>query len=381
MANKHLTNGTLGTYDEDNSGAAAGGAGTYGTRKMDGTPANTVTYAIGDMIQSFPIPVEKPAWIDRQPFSSYDYGDLKAGAKSVEFDLSYLLIEGQPLLYALGYIAAAPGGSDNAYIHTITGITPAVARELPSRTFHIQLEGSLTTSRYIDICGVITKQIDIGGETKNAAIKVSEKFVAQRITDENATTDLTGTASAGSEDDAQDFSAAPAWYDSALTYEDHYYLEDISVGGQTVLKDLNSWNISIQNELIPRRANRVGTDNYGRTINNYVGAWYLKGRRYNISLNVLPTDETYPIWAKMQAGNVADNDLIISLTRTKAVDGLENTIVYTFDTTICPVLDITGMVNFSLANDQSWTFMLQPKTLSGLVITDDIAAYGDYEPV
>ncbi|MCK5019712.1 MAG: hypothetical protein KAS32_21820 [Candidatus Peribacteraceae bacterium] len=380
MADKHLTEGTLGAYDEDNAGAAAGGAGVYGTRQMAGTPADTVTRLLGDYIDSFPIPTEKPAWIDRTKFTSFDFGELKSGAKMVEFELPYLLLEGPSLLYALGRIAAAPTGGDNAYVHTITPIEPAHAIELPSRTFHIQIENSLTTSRYIDICGVITNAIDVGGDDKNAAVTVKEKFLGQRITDENATTDLDGVASAGSEDDAQDFTAAPAFYDSNLTYEDPYYLESIIMGGVNITKDIKSWNINTINEFVSRRANRTGTDNYGRTINNYVGAHYLKKRRYSVALNLLPTDETYPFWVKMQEGDVANNDLVISLTRTKSHDSIENTIVYTFDTSVCPITDISGMVNFALANEQAWAFLLRPKTLTNVVITDDIANYGDYEP-
>ena len=376
MADEHLTSGTLGFYDEDNLDA-----GSYGTRKMDGTPANTVTVTLGEYIDSFPIPVEKPAWVDRTKFTGFDIGNLKAGAKIVEFSLAYNLYEGHPLLYILGPIQAAPGGGDDAYIHTLTGITPAIGVELPSRTGHIQIEDSLTTDRYIDICGCISKSIDIGGNIEIPGVKVTESFVAQRITDENATTDLDGVASAGTEDDAQDFTAAPIFKDTNLTVEDGYYLKSIVVGGTTITKDIVTWNIKIVNEFVPRRANRAGTDNYGRTINNYVGAYYLKSRRYNITLSVLPTDETFPMWTRMQAGNVADNDIVITLTRTKSHDSVENTIVFTFDTTNCPVIDITGMVNFALGNSASWSFILQPKTLVGCVITDDVAAYGDYEPV
>jgi len=375
MANKHLTKGTLGYYDEDNLGS-----GTYATRNMAATPADTVTYALGEYIDSFPIPIEKTHFIDKTKFTGFDYGDLKQGSKSVEFTLPYILMEGPPLLYALGPIPSAPTGSDDAYVHTLEGMTPSDGVELPSRTFHIQMEDSLTTSRYIDICGVVTKTIDIGGNMNDPYIKVSESFVAQRITDENATTDLDGVASAGSEDDAQDFTNAPRYFDTNLTVNDAYYLKSITVGGTDITKDLVSWNIKIINELVPRRANRSGTDNYGRTINNYVGAWYLKSRRYQISLAALPTDETYPMWTRMQAGNVSDNDLVITFTRTKSADGVENTIVWTFDTSTCPIIDITGMVNFALANDQHWSFILQPKTLSSLVITDDIPAYGVYEP-
>jgi hypothetical protein len=260
-------------------------------------------------------------------------------------------------------------------------MSPSTGVELPSRTFHIQMENSLTTDRYIDICGCITKSIDIGGDTKKAAVQVKENFVAQRITDENATTDLDGVASAGSEDDAQDFTNAPRFYDTNLTVEDPFYLESITVGGTDITKDVDTWNIRIMNDFVARRANRTGTDNYGRTINNYVGAWYLKKRRYDITLQALPTDETYPMWTRMQAGNVADNDLVFSLTRTKSDDGIENTAIFTFDASVCPVVDITGMINFALANDQNWTFLLQPKTLTNIVVTDDVPAYGDYEPV
>ena len=364
----YLENGTLGFINES----------TFGVRiEENGAAATTVTWTLGEYIGSFTIPIEKPALIDRGKYTSYDYGVLKAGAKQVEFSCKYMLMEGHSLWYVLGKIAEA--GSDNNYTHTITGMTPAEGVELPSRTFHIQLE-SLTTSKFIDICGVITQSIDIGGTMKEPGIQVTENFVAQRITDEGGTQVVTGEVLTA----AIDYTAAPAYMDSQLNVEDFYYLKHIKInfvgaGDTDMTSDLVSWNINIKNEFVPRRANRSGSDNYARTINNYVGAFYLKSRRYVITLNVLPSDKTI-LMMNAQQDQIVDNAITIEFHRIKTTGGEEDNIVWNFDNNpaICPVTDITAMANFSLANDQTWTFILQPKALVNVVVTDDVA---DYEVV
>jgi len=358
----YLEDGTLGFVNET----------TFGVRvEENGADATTVTWALGEYIGNFTIPIEKPALIDRGKFTSYDYGELKAGAKIVEFPIKYMLMEGHSLWYVLGKMTEA--GGDNARTHTITGMTPADGVELPSRTFHIQLE-SLTTPKMFDICGCVTQEIDIGGTMKEPGIQVTEKMVAQRITDEGGTQVVAGEVLTA----AIDYTAAPAYMDSTLTVEDFYYLEYINIsfeGGAAVemFSDLVSWNINIKNEFIPRRANRVGSDNYGRTINNYIGAFYLKSRRITITLNVLPSDKTIKMMNAQQDQKV-DNAVSIGFTRTKSDDDIENTIVWDFDhnTAVCPITDITAMANFALANDQTWTFILQPKALVNVIVTDAI---------
>ena len=364
----YLTNGTLGFVNES----------TYGIRiEENGAAASTVTWACGDYIGSFQIPKEKPGFIDKGAFTSFDYGELISGSKHVEFEINYLLMEGHCLWYVLGTIAEA--GSDNNYTHTITGLLPSVGIELPSRTFHIQLE-SLTTDKLIDISGCITQSIDIGGSAKDPGIKVKEKIVAQRITDEGGTQVLTGEVLTA----AIDYTAAPAYMDSQLTSEDYYYLESIVLniaggGNVDITPFVDTWNINISNELLPRRSNSAGEDNYGRSINNYVGAWYLKRRRYTITLNVLPSDETVLLWDSCQ-DQVTDNALTITFTRKKATGGETDNIVFDFDNNpaVCPVVDVTAIANFALANDNTWTFVLQPKALVDIVVTDDVS---DYEVV
>lgn len=365
----HLINGTLGFYLED---TGIGGGGTYGTRLMDGTPANTITYPFGEYFKAFPIPIEKPAFVDRALFTSFDYGNLKPGAKNVEFLLEYMLMEGLGLYFPLG--KEAKSGSSPDITHTLTPIAVTDTLELPSRTTHIDCP-SLTTDKIIDIPGCITQQVDLGGTAKQPGIFVKEKIVAQRITDENATHDINGVASAGSEDDAQNFSADPVYGDNTgLAVGDFYYLNDFTHETNSFMADMVSWNININNELIPRRANRAGTDNYGRTINNYVGGWYLKQRRYNITLSMLITDATKVLWDRMQTGTLS-NDLIFEFVRKRASDSNADSITITFDATTCPVIDITGLAAFSLGNDQVWTFVLQPKTLVSAVVIDDVNEY------
>lgn len=364
----YLQNGTLGFVNET----------TFGVRvEENGAPASTETWALGEYIGSFVIPTEKPVLTERGKLTSYDYGGLRAGAKQVEFPIKYALMEGHSLWYILGKIAEA--GSDPNFTHTITGITPAEGVELPSRTFHIQLE-SLTVSKFIDICGVVTQSIDIGGTRKERGIQVTENVVAQRITDEGGSQVVPGEVLTA----AIDYSAAPSYMDSELTVEDFYYLEFIKcnfagAGDVNLMPDIVSWNINIKNEFIPRRANRSGSDNYGRTINNYLGALYLKNRRFTVTLNVYPSDNTIKLMDSMQ-DQVVDNAINIQFTRTKALDSEEDNIVWNFDNNpaICPVTDITAMANFALANDETWTFMLQPKKLVNVIATD---AVEDYEIV
>ena len=66
--------------------------------------------------------------------------------------------------------------------------------------------------------------------------------------------------------------------DTQLTSEDYYYLEHIKVnfagaGDTNLTPDIVSWNLQIKNDFVPRRSNSTDEDNYGRSMNNYVGAW------------------------------------------------------------------------------------------------------------
>ena len=362
----HMTNGTLGFVNES----------TYGIRiEENGDIAGTVTWLLGDYIGDFPIPIEKNALIDKGSFTSFDYNELKSGAKSVSFEVDYLLMEAHCIRFALGG-TNTEAGSDNAYTHTIYALDPANAVVLPSRTFHIQAE-SFTTDKYWDICGVVTQQLDIGGTAKDPGIKVKEKFMAQRITDEGGSQVLTGEVL----DAANDYTAAPAYMDSQLTTEDYYYLEHIKVniagaGDTNITPDIVSWNLRITNVFVPRRSSSTDEDNYGRSMNNYVGAFYVKERRYELLLNVYPTDNTIKLM-NSHTDLVTDNAINIKLTRTKATGGATDTIVFDFDNNpaVCPVADVTAMANFALANDSNWTFILSPKAIVTCVATDDIADY------
>lgn len=358
----HMTDGTLGFVNES----------TYGIRiEENGAAATTVTWTLGDYIGAFPIPIEIPTFIDKEAFDSFDYNTLKSGSKHVEFEVQYQLIEGHCLYYVLGGLVEA--GSDNAYTHTVTGITPATAVVLPSRTFHIQAE-SFTTDKLWDICGVVTQSLDLGWTSRDPGIKVKERLVAQRITDEGGSQALTGEVLTA----AIDYSAAPAYMDAELTPEDYYYLEFIKVniagaGDTDITGDIVGGNLQIKNEFVPRRSNSTDEDNYGRSMNNYAGAWYLKKRRYALTLNVYPTDNTIKL-LNSQTDQVTDNAVTIQLTRTKATGGATDTILFNFDNNpaICPVTDVTAMSHFALANDTTWTFILQPKALINVVCTDDV---------
>lgn len=364
----HMTDGTLGFVNES----------TFGIRiEENGAAATTVTYKLGDYIGDFPIPIEKNALIDKGSFTSFDYNELKSGSKSVEFGVDYLLMEGTSCWYALGTIAEA--GSTGAYTHTIIGMVPATGVELPSRTFHIQAE-SFTTDKFWDICGVVTKEIEFSGNMKEPGIKVKESFVAQRITDEGGSQSLTGEVL----DAAIDYSTAPDYMDTTLTTEDYYYLEHIKVniagaGDTNITPDIVSWMLRIKNEFVPRRSSSTDEDNYGRSMNNYPGAYYIKMRRYELALNVYPTDNTIKLM-NSHTDLVTDNALNIKFSRVKAADSKSNTIIFDFDNNpaVCTIADVSAWNNFSLANETNWTFILSPKTLVNCVVTD---ALDDYEVV
>ena len=362
----HMTNGTLGFVNET----------TYGIRiEENGAAATTATWLLGDYIGDFPIPIERQAFIDKGSFTSFDYNELKSGSKDVSFTVPYLLMEAHCIRFALGG-TNTEAGSDNAYTHIMYGVVPANAVVLPSRTFHIQAE-AFTTDKFWDISGVVTQQLDLGGTAKDPAIKVKEKFMAQRITDEGGSQSLTGEVL----DAAIDYSAAPEYMDSQLTTEDYYYLEHIKVnfagaGDTNITPDIVTWNLRITNEFVPRRSSSTDEDNYGRSMNNYVGAYYVKSRRYELILNVYPTDNTIKLM-NSHTDLVTDNAVNIKFSRVKATGGASNTIIFDFDNNpaVCPVTDVTAFSNFALANDQSWTFILQPKTLVTCTATDDIQDY------
>ena len=364
----NLTGGLIGFYLED---TGIGGGGTYGTRLRNGTVANTVVYAFGEHFGGFMIPTETPTFIDRNVFSSFDVGDQKEGAKQVNIELNYMLMEGLELYFPLG--KEAKSGSTPNITHVLTGIEPSDGNTLPSRTVHIESTG-LTTQKVIDVAGCISESIEISGAKDQVGILVKEKLIGQRITDENATTDLAGVASATDEDDAK-VQVAPAYADNTgLTVEDFYYLKTIKHETNDITEWYEGWTIKITNEMIPRRANRAGTDNRNRTINNYVGDWYLKKRRYLVTLLLQANDDTKVIWDRMYQGT-EDNTLEFVFHRNRASDANEDVITWTFHATIAPVKELSGMVTLTNANDQSWHIVLQPKNLTNCTVVDDVNEY------
>ena len=175
------------------------------------------------------------------------------------------------------------------------------------------------------------------------------------------------------------YTAAPVYMDSGLTSESLYYLKHIKcnfegAGDVNMTPDIVNWNIQIVNEFVPRKSNTADEDNYGNSMNNYAGAFYLKSRRYAITLNVLPSDNTIKFMTAMQAQDT-DNALNIEFHRNNGAE-VDN-IVFDFDNNpaICRISDIDAMAQFALANDNTWTIILEPKALVNAVVTDDVEDY------
>lgn len=168
---------------------------TYGVRAS--ISAASYLRAFGRMFGTFPIPVEKYDFATQSIGSSFDYNNMAFTNKDVEFDLPFWLDDAREIYYAFGKNADAGGPT---YTHTITAMEPSDAFTLPSRTFHNETQG-LTTNKYQDVPGTLVKEAEwkIAFGDPNGLMQTN-KFTCQRVTDENATTNLYGVTSGGSAD-------------------------------------------------------------------------------------------------------------------------------------------------------------------------------------
>ncbi len=342
----------------------------FGTRVVAGTPT-VVTYIIGQILQ-IPLPTEKPVVIRQPVITSYDPAAMKYGAKEVMFELDYNLIEGNILNYILGEVSEGGGGGPT-YVHTITPSEPTDSTTFESRTFHIETNG-LTTDKLMDICGAVAYEFNLGWQVGNIGVQCSEKLIAQRITDENATSDISGTGSAGSEDDAKAYTNPPVYHDTNLTEADQWVPTEMKLAGSNIISSIKGGNINIKMGYEAPRTNRTGFNNYGSTINRYITDVYRKqgAREYLITLNVIPDDNTIAFFDALQTDDY-DNDLIITMARTAKSSGNAHEIKFTFDTSTCLVADISGIMNYALKQDMGWTVLLMPRTLTNCVLTNEQA--------
>lgn len=356
-----LTRATLGYTDET----------TFGTRIPNPPVAGTAHYALGAYLEGIPFPVERPVIVERDVLTSFDAHELKYGKKEVRFTVPYQVLEGQPLQYIHGLNADA-GPAGNIYTHTITGIEPANQATPETRTFHWETAG-LTTQKIIDVHGAASEQLDISWITGDArGLLAQEKFVGQMITDEAATKDNGGGAG---DYKAVARTTAPALITSSMSEAYPFRVSEIKYGGSggtDIISDVFAGNISTKVEWEENRSLRGTTNEYSDSMNPYLSALYIKKRRQFITLTVSPTDNIIYFFNKIQNPDY-NTDLYIKATRTVGAE--THTLVWTFDTTTCPVTNVTGLIKYVLADNMKWTVVLQPKTMVSLVSSDENATY------
>jgi len=345
---------------------------TYALRARDGTVANTVTYQFGESLKKgFVVPIEKATEIRRDIFGSYDANSIDRGKIDVKFTHDYKLLEGHRLLYALlakGDTEATGAPVSSIYPHTITPMQETDGNELNSVTVHVETIG-LVTNKYIDICGCVTKQIDIGGSVNDKVngVMISEVLWGQRITDEQGTHDTDGSVDATKA--AAHYTATPAIKSANITSVDVWRLTKIEIGGVNILSDMSNWNIRVIVDLVENRHNRPdATNNYNVSIDHYVANYLVNGREYMITLNYKPTDATMVFFNKLQTQD-DDLDLVIEYERTRGAFTHKH--VWTFDTTQIFIEDITASVKFAQESIDDWSVILKPRSLVNLVIYNE----------
>ncbi len=344
---------------------------TYGTRVRAGTPADTASLVHGAWKGPFPLVSEAPKMIEYQKSGSFDPATLAYGNSEVRFQLTSNLLDPVRILERALGILNTTGPTSSIYTHTLTSKEPAVGAVLPSVTYHKQTEG-LTTDFILDISGCYVEEANFGYVAGDPGVDCLEKILAQRTTDENATTDLDGVASATDEDDAKPYTNGPT-LGTGVTEEDPFYLGLLSGGGVDIVDDILACNIKVKNTFTENRTARPNkTNNYGHSINGYLSSAYLKGRSFEVALDLKPTDATLFFWDKLQSRSL-DTDLIVKFKRQTTTNDKEHTMDWTFDTDVCPVKDISGMIPFLHNEMQKWIVTLKPKKIVNVVCKDESA--------
>lgn len=362
-----LTNSTIG-FD---------GETTYAVRNRVANPneANTVTYTFYEsQLEGWKWPLEKPTKIEIPQYNKFGPGSILIGKKTMEFILPYQFINGPHAFYWLGKMGAEVAAGA-LFSHTVNEREPgdSGAPQLPSRTIHMESAG-LTTQKLIDLIGCITAQVDFGWAKGKLGIDVREKFLFQRLTDENATHDTSGGADANQA--AKSYSAAPADIGSAATASSIYNLAeakyDVADSGSPVdfTTDVLSLNIRLTNAMLPQPVNRTTTDNYNKTINRFPNAYFLDRRSWQTVFNVRPTDKTLAFWKFIKDDDI-NTDITVKFER--IVSGETHSIEFTFDTATAPIVDFGDRTKFQLTEMMSWPIVAEPASLSSLVIIEDVA--------
>ena len=345
---------------------------TYGIRVKAGTPADTVSYVNGDWEGSFPVPMQKPTIIEHRKSGNFDLQTLLIGRKIVEFPLNqHLLDPARELFQVLGKVTTT-GPVSSLYTHTIVGQQPSDGATLPSRTYHIQSDG-MSTDKIIDIAGTYTPKLQIGWGLDKPGLHQASNHLAQRLTDETATTDLNGVASAGNEDDAEVYTAAPI-LGTGVTEADVFYLNNFFVAGVDISADIIGGNVKIVNTLQKNFSNRpTKFDNYGLTQNAYLSSAFVVKREYAVTIEVKPTDLTVAVFNKYIKSYV-DYDLTFQWKRTTITNSKVHTVDWTFDTSQSPLTDLSAVINPLLTDSNKWILEFQPKTLVDVVCVDENSA-------
>lgn len=274
----------------------------------------------GDM----PLPVEKPMVVFQTTAAKFVPNKLDYGNITVEFPLTYVLLDAKELSYIGGTPAKVTTGGTPAYRHYIVPLKPSVGVSLPSRTVHIELStnaGTTITER-LDVAGCQTKDLEISYNVMDPrGVMVKETFNGQRIVTDAATHNLLGATTGavadpetvqgqystnrldetnvgskppiiGTNSITSVFRDADEYDEAQETFCD---LKEVAVGGTAELDTgetttfgnntggttlttlLKQFVIKVQHTLRQEYVNRSGTNNYNASIRRYpLGSFVLK---------------------------------------------------------------------------------------------------------
>lgn len=307
------------------------------------------------------IPSANSNIIERYIAAQLNPSDLSYGKmRLLEGVLEYDLVNGIPLVYGLGAVST---GGGPPYTHTITELLPTSTKL--SRTIHFEEVGG-TVEKAWDFPGCITKSLDlnISSPEMGQPLQVKESFIAQRkVTshgDGGAKTKQAVIA------DSDKKPTVPTGSGTA-----RYYWDDNSVcshGGNSLLASVKIVNCRFQTDWVPLPGNtRTGIDEHGANIKRWNEDY--KASKVGLAVTIiLPTGETNT-WDMLEnlMAEVLDNDIIFHWERS-ATDYIK----LTYDTSICPVMDVTAeLIQFGM-EQKAKAFRLMPMSVD-IEVKDGIA--------
>jgi hypothetical protein len=372
-----LTTGILGYTEET----------TFGVR-VDPSDSQLRRFGLETTDWDFPKELVEPNI--QMVSSSYDPATLTYGNKIVKFSTPpYVLIDVKELSYIAATVNTLESGTPDKR-HSIVPVEPATAYAGPSRTIHSETAGVVLKQ---DAAGCVVEELNITcvkGDPRGPII--TESFVGQRITDDDADYTLIGTNSGAVADPegvegqyvandldnanpgpkpitfgTSDLRAVAGYETSPKAFVMPTSLSVI-IGGTTDLDtgnpttygnvaggtDLTSyckkWGIKVAfayDTGDEQRPNRTGTNNYNQSIQAYLMGVLLTGRTINVTIELDPETTPFTLIDDMH-NNVSTNELYFKVQKS---DDSDDWIVFalapaTGGTVSNLLVDMQGKINY-----------------------------------